>query len=105
MRLAIPPEPAMLKPTTQTTSQSWDIDSLGLWFGNQLPRYLWHDAGWSQPLKAEGYTWQSFLKILSLHKKEMIQWARHTLSWKEFLLRIQDTITDPVFKALIIKEP
>lgn len=89
----------MLQPTT--THQTWDIDSLGLWFGNQLPRYLWNDAGWSTPLKAEGYTWQSFLKILSLHKKEMIQWARHTLTWKDFLTRIQDTITDPVFKTLI----
>lgn len=99
MRLMIPPEPTILKPRTTTTT--WDIDSLGMWFGNQLPRYLWKDAGWSQPLKAEGYTWQSFLKVLSLHKKEMIQWARHALSWTDFLRSLQQTIQDPVFKNLI----
>jgi hypothetical protein len=95
----------MLKPHQDPTNHSWDIDSLGLWFGNQLPRYLWRDAGWSIPLKAEGYTWQSFLKILSLHKKEMIQWARDALSWKEFLLCLQATFKDPMFKALMSNEP
>ena len=104
MRLTIPPEPAIIRPTTNTTTQTWDFDSLGLWFGNQLPRYLWHDADWATPLKAEGYTWQGFLKILSLHKKDMIRWARHALTWKDFLLRIQDTITDPIFKTLITKQ-
>jgi hypothetical protein len=74
MNLNIPPEPLMLKKqSTEQKGRKWDIDSLVLWFGNRLPTYLWNDAGWSKPLKAEGYNWQSFLKILSLHKKEMIK--------------------------------
>jgi len=47
-----------------------------------------------------GYNWQSFLKILSLHKKDMIKWSWNTISWKEFLLRIEETIKDPVFKKI-----
>ena len=77
------------------------IDSLTIWFGNKLPSYLWKDGGWSKPLKAEGYNWQSFLKILSLHKRDMIKWSWNTLSWKDFLLRIQETIKDPIFKKIL----
>ena len=41
-----------------------------------------------------------FLKILSLHKKDMIRWSRNSISWKDFLLKIQDTIKDPIFKKI-----
>jgi hypothetical protein len=103
MNLIIPPEPLMLKKlSNQQNGREWDIDSLSLWFGNRLPTYLWNDAGWSKPLKAEGYNWQSFLKILSLHKKEMICWSRNALSWKDFLLKLQDTIKNPVFKSVLL---
>ena len=103
MKLSIPPEPLMLKmQSTEQKGRKWDIDSLVLWFGKRLPTYLWNDAGWSKPLKAEGYNWQSFLKILSLHKKEMIRWSHDTLTWRDFLLKLQDTIRDPVFKSILI---
>ena len=79
------------------------FDSLSLWFGNKLPSYIWKNGGWSKPLKDEGYNWQSFLKILSLHKKDMIRWSKNTISWKDLLLGIQDTIKDPIFKNLLNK--
>jgi hypothetical protein len=104
MKLLIPPEPLLLKKQSeQQKDNQWDIDSLSLWFGNRLPTYLWNDAGWSTPLKAEGYSWQSFLKILSLHKKEMIRWSRNALSWKDFLLKLQDTLKDPVFRKILLR--
>ncbi len=104
MKLSIPPEPIMLKKQSkdQRKEREWDIDSLALWFGNRLPSYLWKEGKWSKPLKDEGYSWQNFLKILSLHKKEMIRWSRDAISWKEFLLRLQDTIKDPVFKKILL---
>jgi hypothetical protein len=104
MRFAIPPEPKILKKQfiDQIKDIEFKIDSLTVWFGNRLPSYLWKNGGWAKPLKAEGYNWQSFLKILSLHKKEMIKWTRNTLSWKDFLLKIQDTIKDPVFKKIVL---
>jgi len=90
MKLTIPPEPEILKKQfiEQKKEIGMKIDSLTLWFGNRLPSYLWKNGGWSKPLKEEGYNWQSFLKILSLHKKEMIRWSRNALSWKEFLLKL-----------------
>ncbi len=103
MKLTIPPEPTILKDQAKgTPEQKWDIDTLSMWFGNRLPSYLWKESGWSKPLKLEGYTWQSFLKILSLHKKEIICWSRNALPWKEFLNKLQETITDPVIKNLIL---
>jgi len=104
MELSVPPEPKILKNNSksQKKDKEWDIDSIVLWFGNKLPSYLWRDSGWSKPLKAEGYNWQSFLKILSLHKKEMIKWSRNSISWKDFLFKIQETIKDPVFKKILI---
>lgn len=104
MKLSIPPEPMIFKKqsTEQKRKRDWDIDSLVLWFGNKLPSYLWGEGGWSKPLKEEGYSWQSFLKILSLHKKEMIRWSRDAISWKEFLITIQNTIKDPVFKKILL---
>lgn len=102
MKLSIPPEPDILKEQLMRHKEGFEskIDSLTLWFGNRLPSYLWKDGGWSKPLKAEGYSWQSFLKIFSLHKKEMIRWSKDSLSWKDFLLTVQDTIKDPVFKKM-----
>ena len=103
MKLAIPPEPKILKKQfiEQKKEIGLKIDSLTIWFGNRLPSYLWKNGGWSKPLKAEGYNWQSFLKILSLHKKEMIKWSRDTLSWRDFLLNIQETLKDPIFKKIL----
>jgi len=103
MNLSIPPEPEILKNQFKEQKRSIGLkfDSLSIWFGNKLPSYLWKDGGWAKPMKAEGYNWQSFLKILSLHKKDMIKWSWDTLSWKEFLLKIQKTIKDPVFKKIL----
>jgi len=102
MKLSIPPEPDILKQQFKDQKRNIElkIDSLTIWFGNKLPSYLWNDGGWAKPMKAEGYNWQSFLKILSLHKKDMIKWSWDTLSWKDFLLKIQKTIRDPVFKKI-----
>ena len=104
MKLLIPPEPKMLKKHFMEQKEEIEskIDSLTIWFGNRLPSYLWKDGGWSQPLKAEGYNWQNFLKILSLHKKDIIKWSWNTLTWKDFLLKIQETIKDPVFKKILL---
>jgi len=104
MNTVLPPEPVSLKKQLkeQTSMHTWDIDSLSLWFGNRLPSYLWNNHEWSRSMKAEGYTWQSFLKLLSLHKKEMIRWGRDAMSWKEFLGKLTDTMKDPVFKAILI---
>jgi hypothetical protein len=103
MKLSIPPEPKILKKQFQEQKREFEekIDSLTLWFGNRLPSYLWKDGGWSKNLKQEGYNWQGFLKILALHKKELIRWIGDSITWKEFLMHLQDSIKDPLIKKFI----
>jgi len=103
MKLSIPPEPTIMKRQfdKEINRIEMKIDTVWFWFGNRLPSYLWNEGGWSTPLKKEGYNWQSFLKILALHKKDMIKWSWDTLSWKDFLFKIQDTLKDPVFKEIL----
>jgi len=105
MKLIIPPEPMMLKKQLKQQKKGIElkIDSLAIWLGNRLPSYLWKNGGWAKPLKAEGYNWQSFLKIFALHKKDVILWSWNTLTWKEFLIKIEETIKDPVFKKILAR--
>jgi len=104
MDFKIPPEPVTLKKQfqAQKSNDGSKFDSLVLWFGNKLPSYLWKEGGWSFTLKEEGYNWQGFLKILSLHKKELIRWSAGSMTWNELLVQVQDTITDPLIKKLVI---
>ncbi len=103
MNLLKPPEPITLKKQSKELSneKDWKVDSLVAWFGNRLPSYLWKESGWSKPLKEQGFNWQSFLKILSLHKKDMISWSRDSITWNELLLKIEETLRDPTFKKIL----
>ena len=98
MILKEPPEPIYWKKQSETSNQS-DIknDILSIWLGNKLHSYLWKEAGWSQPLKEKGYKWQHFLRILSLHQKELIKWHHNKITWKELLQEIKNTLNDPTF--------
>jgi len=104
MKWTIPPEPTALKKQFQNQKKEIGLkfDSLTLWFGNKLPSYLWKEGGWSIALKEQGYNWQGFLKIISLHKKDLIRWSAGSMTWKEFLDQLQDTISDPLIKKLVI---
>jgi hypothetical protein len=104
MKLEIPPEPELLKNLISKQKRSIEskIDSLTLWFGNKIPSYIWKEGGWAIPLKKEGYNWQSFLQIFALHKKDIIRWSWNTISWKELLIKIEDTLKDPIFKKILI---
>jgi hypothetical protein len=106
MNYHIPPEPKKLKKHFMNQKKNLEIkiDTFTLWFGNKLPSYLWRDAGWSKPLKDDGYSWQSFLKIFSLHKREMIKWSNNSLSWNDFLCELQQTLKDPLFKKMLVKK-
>ena len=105
MNLSKPPEPHILKHQSHkpSTEKDWKLDSLIIWFGNRLPSYLWNEGGWSKSLKKEGFNWQSFLKILSLHKKDMIQWSRNGITWDKLLIKIEATIKDPIFKKILVE--
>ncbi|WP_048095842.1 hypothetical protein [Archaeoglobus fulgidus] len=102
VELITPPEPSELKNEAKMRREStdWNIDSLVAWYGNRLPKYLW--SHWKEPLRKEGYTWQSFLKVLSLNKKDIIGWLRDQEEWEELIDQIRRTLTTPWIKKLVV---
>lgn len=90
--LPLPLEPLMLKRAAANERRSfpnWNSDSLRVWFGNELPSYLWTTCGWRAPLAARGMTWGSFLQRLSNHKADIKAWIRGSTSWSQLAGRIQ----------------
>jgi len=56
-----------------------------------LPSYLWRL--WKDELGRRGITWQRFLRILSLHTKDIVDWALYDrLGWAELIKRITMSI-------------
>jgi len=102
MRLPVPPEPVELKreAKAQKKGTNWNMDSLVLWYGNRLPSYLWNEGGWSETFKRERCNWQCFLKVLSWHKRELIEWARDGIGWDELINKIEDFTGDVIFRFL-----
>ena len=102
MRLPVPPEPVEIKEEARSSREGtvWNIDSLVLWYGNRLPSYLWNEGGWSEIFKAERCNWQCFLKVLSWHKREIIEWVRDGISWKELINKLEDFTEGTVFRFL-----
>lgn len=97
--LTIPNEPTDIKKMAQVEKLGveWNIDSLIAWVGNSLPKYLWTTCNWGIVLKKRGYTWQNFLKILSLHHKGNIAlWLRGKMAWKDLIESVIDSIEGPL---------
>jgi len=68
-----------------------DYDSLAVWSFNRFPKYLW--SFWSDELRKRGITWQKFLRILSLHTKDIVDWAIYDrIEWDELVKRISMSI-------------
>jgi len=61
-----------------------------VWYGNRLPSYLWGE--WEEELKAKGYNWQKFLKLMSYHKHDMILWVKGEISWKDFVEKVVESL-------------
>jgi len=52
---------------------------------------LWRS--WKDELKRRGITWQDFLEILSLHTKDIVDWAIYDrIGWDELVKRIATSI-------------
>ena len=100
MNLIVPPEPVDFKAEAkrQKARESWNIDSLVVWVGNSLPKYLW--GYWRDALKKDGYTWQQFLRILSFHRKDIILWLRDEMSWEELIKKVKDSIEGTIGKLV-----
>jgi len=98
MGLSLPEEPRDIKSFIKSVRSSLgggipdiDYDSLAVWGFNKFPKYLWE--AWRGELGRRGVTWQKFLRILSLHTKDIVDWALYDrLGWAELVKRITISI-------------
>jgi len=56
----IPSEPTEIKKAMKMLmdnmiNESWDWQSLAVWYGNRLPQYLWSKCGWKSVLSIRGW--------------------------------------------------
>jgi hypothetical protein len=79
MRLEGPPEPAEVKKWILEVrkrlgpSEGNDWDSLAVWYGNRIPKYLWSVR--KSALVREGFTWQRFLRLLKYRTDDALLWG------------------------------
>lgn len=101
----IPLEPTEIKKAMKMLmdnmiTESWDWQSLAVWYGNRLPQYLWSKCGWKNVLSTRGWRWQSFLSLLSKHTHEIIRWANDELSWKDFVKVIESDMNSLIISKI-----
>jgi len=99
LNLSTPREPREVKEKIRFFHQKYkdpgiDWASLNVWYGNQLPKYLWHE--WNNDLKKVGFNWQRFLKILKYRTDQIILWSNDSMSWEAFVKEIIKLINSPL---------
>ena len=100
MKLHIPKEPKHVKEWIRSMSQvgvrssggNWD--NLNVWYGNQLPKYLWDE--WKNELKPRGLTWQKFLKLLRQRTDAILLWYKGAYTWERFIEETVNLIEGPL---------
>lgn len=100
--LSTPPEPIQIKKQILEVKASLgegggiDWDSLAVWYGNRIPRYLWSECGWKSVLSGVGFTWQRFLKLMKYHTTDMVLWVGGGISWEEFMQKLRESVEGPL---------
>ncbi len=100
MSLHIPKEPQEVKErirsieqmSSKTPGPKWE--NLNVWYGNQLPKYLW--AEWKYVLKPRGFTWQKFLKLLRQRTDAILLWYKEAYTWERFIKETIKLIEGPL---------
>lgn len=95
MSLPIPPEPHDIKERIikrRSTCTGEGCDRFAVWFGNELPSYLW--GYWGRDLNRMGITWQKFLELLGKHTGELIEWAiRGSITWDSLVRSLMNELS------------
>lgn len=98
--LSVPPEPSDVKKLILEAkarlgvSDEIDWNSLAVWYGNRVPKYLW--GAWKNALEEKGFTWQSFLKVMRYRTDDALLWVDGRMSWENFVRRVQDSLEGPL---------
>lgn len=108
MALPTPKEPKHVKEWiksveqgTSKTSSTINCDSLNVWYGNRLPKYLWDE--WKNDLKPRGFTWQKFLKLLSHRTDAVLLWYKGMYTWEQFIKETRNLIEGPLGQEIVKK--
>lgn len=103
LNLSIPKEPQEVKKWIRNievhTGGRWE--SLNVWYGNQLPKYLWDE--WKDILKPRGFTWQRFLRLLKYRTDKIILWYKGIIKWEDLVKEFIDLIEGPLGQNLAKK--
>lgn len=75
-----------------------DWDSLNVWYGNQLSKYLWKE--WKDKLISKGFNWQKFLRLLKYRTDKIILWHKGIIKWKELVDEFINLIEGPLGQIL-----
>ena len=104
--LQIPPEPIevkkyILEAKSMLGKESGvDWEPLAAWAGNKIPSYLWKDCKWKDVLRPKGFTWQSFLRLLKYHTRDMVLWMNGNITWAKFVETFRESINGPLGQSL-----
>ena len=104
MKLQIPDEPKEIKKWMEYTashdfiSPGIEWDPLVVWYGNKLPKYFWDF--WKDDLKARGFTWQKFLRLMHYRTDISVLWYKGELPWKKFAAGVIELIEGPIGTGL-----
>lgn len=105
MILNIPKEPDHVKSWMRTIDANIDKtpginwDNVNVWYGNQLPKYLWEH--WGNQLKPQGFTWQIFLRILKHRTDKVLLWNKGILTWDDLTQEIINLVEGPFGKEMV----
>ena len=88
--MKVPDEPKEIKRKIQMFASEFKdhikSESLAVWMFNLLPKYLWDS--WKLELKAQGLSWKEFLKVLSRHTEEFVDWALRGGEWEKVVKKL-----------------
>lgn len=96
-KLSIPKEPEELKKETKELING--ERRFAPFFLIKLSSYLWRE--WKEILVAESYTWNKFLRSVSLIKDKIGMWILEEITWAEFVEKIKEILESPYGRLLL----
>lgn len=104
MKLPTPQEPQHVKDWIRSIEKMSSKDpaikweNLNVWYGNQLPKYLWEV--WKDELKPAGFTWQKFLRLLKHRTDAVLLWYKGAYTWEQFIKETIKLIEGPLGEGI-----
>lgn len=103
--LSVPREPTEIKKQIlelrgrMGSSGGIDYNSLAVWYGNRVPKYLWDT--WKSELGKKGFTWQRFLKLMKYRTDDAFLWVAGKMLWRDFVEKVLGSIEGPLGEMVL----